>query len=293
MRLLLVLVLVFKWSTVLAQISREKIREQLPGKRWALALYIVENPLGKDTILRVHDCANEFLEVLPNGTFLSANVRKPGTWQVVNDSTVVFRKASGAKLMAAKVSYLTADSLVLIDFAKNKDAFIQTYNKCRANDTTFVDSRPEFRLLETWSVVAGGQYFRASFAELGIARGELAQWNQLLYSYGIHAEIAPWNNLYGLLVHGWIEDKRFLFGGAAGAYNDTHHTYVTFRPSLGFTAKQLLPKGYSLHLAYGYNFIIGERRNDYINLHNVTLRLRIPFSKQERKVRRFENQEYE
>lgn len=276
-----------------AQVNQQKIRELLPGKRWALALYIVESSLGRDTILRVHDCANEFLEVLPNGTYLSSNLRKPGTWQITDDSTVLFKKPSGAKLMSARINYLTTDSLVITDFAKNKDAFIQTFNKCRADDATFVDSRPEFSLLETWSVVAGAQYFRAGFAEIGIAKGDLTLWNSILYSYGAHLELAPWSNVYGLLAHGWIEDKRFIFGGAAGAYYDTQHIYPIFRPSLGVTAKQWLPKGYSVHLAYGYNFIVGERRNDNINLHNITLRLRMPFSKTERKVRRFENQEYE
>jgi len=284
--------LVFSFAAK-AQMNRQKINELLPGKRWALALYIVQSSLGADTILRVHDCANEFLEVMSNGTFISSNLRKAGTWQIVDDSTVLFKKPSGAKLMLARINYLTADSLVITDFAKNKDAFVQTFNKCRADDATFVDSRPEFSLLETWSVVAGAQYFRSGLAEIGIARGDLTFWNSLLYSYGAHVEFAPWNNLYGLMVHGWIEDKRFLFGGAIGAYNDTQNIYVVFRPSLGLTAKQLLPKGYSLHLAYGYNFIISERRNDNINLHNLSLRLRVPFSKRERKVRRLENQEYE
>ncbi|WP_448518616.1 hypothetical protein [Rhodoflexus sp.] len=278
---------------VQAQVNQQKIKELLPGKRWALALYIVESSLGRDTILRVHDCANEFLEVLPNGSYISSNLRKPGTWQVVDDSTVLFKKPSGAKLMMAKINYLTADSLVITDFAKNKDAFIQTFNKCRADDATFVDSRPEFSLLESWSLIAGAQYFRAGLAEIGIAKGDLTLWNSILYSYGAHLELAPQNNIYGLLAHGWIEDKRFLFGAAAGAYYDTQNIFPVFRPSLGLTAKQWLPKGYSLHLAYGYNFILSERRNENINLHNITLRLRIPFSKTERKVRRFESQEYE
>jgi hypothetical protein len=292
-RLLVAIALTMVSLGTYAQINKQKINELLPGKRWALALYIVESSLGADTILRVHDCANEFLEVMPNGTFLSSNLRKAGTWQIVDDSTVLFKKPSGAKLMLAKINYLTADSLAITDFAKNKDAFIQTFNKCRADDVTFVDSRPEFSLLETWSVIAGAQYFRSGFAELGIARGDLTLWNNLLYSYGAHLELAPWNNIYGLMAHGWIEDKRLLFGAAAGAYNDTQNTYIAFRPSFGFTAKQLLPKGYSLHLAYGYNFILSEQRNNNINLHTISLRLRIPFSKHERKVRRFENQEYE
>lgn len=292
-RLSVTIVLTIVSLSTSAQINKQKINELLPGKRWALALYIVQNSLGADTILRVHDCANEFLEVMPNGTFLSSNLRKAGTWRIVDDSTVLFKKPSGTKLMLAKINYLTADSLAITDYAKNKDAFVQTFNKCKADDATFVDSRPEFSLLETWSVIAGAQYFRSGFAELGIARGDLTLWNSLLYSYGAHLELAPWNNIYGLMAHGWIEDKRLLFGGAVGAYNDTQNTYIAFRPSLGFTAKQLLPKGYSLHLAYGYNFILGEQRNNNINLHNISLRMRIPFSKQERKVRRFENQEYE
>ncbi|MCS6967977.1 MAG: hypothetical protein RMJ44_03895 [Cytophagales bacterium] len=276
-----------------AQINQKLIRELLPGKRWALALYIADTPLGRDTILRVHDCANEFLEVLPNGSFISSNLRKPGTWQIIDDSTVLFKKSSGATIMTARISYLSPDSLVIIDFVKNKDIFIQTFNLCRPNDVTFEDSRPEFTILETWSLVAGGQYFQSGLADIGIARGELTTWNKILYSYGAHLELAPWNSIYGLIANGWLEDKRFFYGGAVGTYYDVKNIFPFFRPSLGITAKQFMPEGYSLHLAYGYNFIIGQKRNSNINLHHISIRLRIPFSRQERKVRRLPTQEYE
>lgn len=291
MRLFAALCLVVGAIAARAQVNQKQIKELLPGKRWGLALYIVQTPLGRDTILRVRDCANEFLEVMPNGTFISSNLRKAGTWQIVDDSTVLFKKPSGGKLMTARIDHLTTDSLVIVDFAKNKDVFIQTFSRCRPDDTTFIDSRPELTLLETWSALVGGQFFRNAFADLGIARGDLTLWNNLLYSYGAHVELAPQNQTYGLMAHGWIEEKRFMFGIAAGAYRDTEDIYIVFRPSLGLTAKQWLPKGYSLHLTYGHNMIVNEKFSYNLNIHNISLRFRIPFSKRERKVRLLEKYE--
>jgi hypothetical protein len=281
----------------LGQVNQQKIKEMMVGKRWGLSLYITQSPLRNDTLFRTRNCAEEFLELFPDGSFESPDLNKLGRWEVLNDSTVLFRGSGGARLRQVVVNYLAADSLVTTDWGlsgkRGRDAFIETFRACQLTDKNFFDTRESYTITDTWGLNLGFQQFRASFAEIGIGRGVFGRKGRVVMPM-LNVELAPWQGVYGLAPTVMVEDRIFAYGLALAGYTDEGKTFLRLRPMAGFTLKRLFgAAGYTAQLFYAYNLSLGDTPNDRLNLHSVNLRLHLPFSRRTRTGKFSPDEEYE
>jgi len=279
------------------QINQQKIRDLFAGKRWGLALYITQMPLRNDTLFRTRNCAEEFLEVFPDGSFESPDLNKVGKWEILNDSMVLFRGSGGSRLRQVVINYLSADSLVTTDWGlsnkRGRDAFIETFRACQLTEKNFFDTRESYTITNTWGLNLGFQQFRASFAEIGIGRGIFGRKGRVVMPM-INLELAPWSGVYGLAPSVMVEDRIFTYGLALAGYTDSENTYFRLRPMAGFTLKSLFgAAGYTTQLFYGYNIAIGEVSDNKINLHSINLRIHLPFSRSTRTGKFSPDEEYE
>jgi hypothetical protein len=266
-----------------AQNTNPDIQNLLLGKRWGLRYFIEQTNNLYDTLIRVHDCQNEFIEITANGRFLSTDLRKEGRWSL-NGDLLKLRKSSGGKYKNVRIKYLTKDSLVLVDDEVVTDVFIETYKLCDLTDTTFIDTREIKEVRKSWGMTVGGQTFRGTFVELGLANAKF-EWNKVFYAAHAAIEAAPWQNNYGIAANVWSEDIA-LYGMGIVSYTDFKDAIVGFRPMLGLSANRLLNQTWTAHIAYSYTFFLGLKKFDNINQHAITLRAYIPFSNSVKKVRR-------
>jgi hypothetical protein len=209
-------ILVFVLGNSLLSIAQnttknDNFKDKLTGKRWGLSYFIEQNGNLYDTLIRVHDCQNEYIEITENGKFLSTDVRKEGTWQL-DGTTLTLRKQGGGKYKTLIITKLTKDSLIVTDKKKKSDdVFIEVYKVCDINDTTFKDTREIKEVRKLWGLVAGFQYFRAGYIDLGIVRSKF-EWNNTFYATSLNFELAPWKNYqgtninYGTSINFWTEE---------------------------------------------------------------------------------------
>lgn len=282
------------------------VLSKLVGKRWGLSYFIEQNANLYDTLIRVHDCQNEFIEITANGRFLTTDLEKEGTW-TLNGETLTLKKGSGSKYKTLTITKLTNDTLIMTDKKKKSDdVFIEVYKVCDINDTTFIDTREIKEIRRSWSVIAGGQYFKAPFAELGLVRNRY-EWNNVLYAASLNLELAPWNSHYGASLNFWSEDILLYGAGVVGYVYEakikdvsskeivSNESALGVRPMLGLSLARLLhPYGMTAHLAYSYTFFLGEgKKLDKLNQHAISLRVMIPFYNSKQKVRRIVKQDVE
>ncbi|TAD98562.1 MAG: hypothetical protein EAZ97_10665 [Bacteroidetes bacterium] len=262
----------------------ELIKKNLLGKRWGLAQLIEIDDQKQDIKIRMRDCSEEFLEILGDRTFISPEMEKDGKWEIINDSMLVFRKDTGKKLRTVAISYLSADSLVLTErFGKN--AFVETYNVCKSNDSTYYDNYESFEEFESWGVVAAFQQFDYGNLEVGIGRGKIDLDNNF-YAISGNLELAPWNNLYGLSVNAWSEGW-LMYGLGAAAHSNFSKVSFGIKPMLGLSTTRLFKKsGWASHIAYSYEVEIGSQKLEKLNRHALTLRIYMPFQRKTKVIRR-------
>ncbi len=294
--LLILLILFGNFSLSVAQ--NKDLKDKLVAKRWGLSYFIEQNGALYDTLIRVHDCQNEYIEITPNGKFLSTDLRKEGTWQLNND-VLILKKQGGGIYKNLVITRLTEDSLIVTDKKrKSDDVFIEVYRVCDINDTTFKDTREIKEVRKSWGLIAGIQQFKATYIELGIARTKF-EWNNVFYAMSLNFELAPWKSHYGTSINFWSEDILFYGVGAAGyfyqtkdvANQDVINAVFAFRPMLGLSAARFLSSsGFTAHVYYSYNFVLGQGKLDYINQHMITLHGFIPFGSTKQKVRRIVRQ---
>ncbi|MCU0449987.1 MAG: hypothetical protein MUC97_09135 [Bernardetiaceae bacterium] len=285
--------------TSLAQVNQQAIRDNVIGKRWALALYIVRQATGPaDTVIRARDCATEFVEFFPDGTFESPDLERPGQWQITNDSTLLMRKPGGGRYKQLVVIHASKDSLAALDKGfgegkKAKDVFVETYKLCLIKDASGFDNRETYTITDAWGLGFGYQQFRATFAEIGIGRGTFGRKGRVVMPM-LNVELAPWNQAYGLVPTVMLEDRRFVYGLALAGYTTPEQFYFRLRPMAGFALKGIFGEaGYSGQLFYGYNVAIGEGSSERLNLHSVNLRLFLPLSRKTSVGKWSPSQEYE
>jgi hypothetical protein len=280
-------------GTTLTFAQNKDLKTELLGKRWGLSYFIEQNGNLYDTLIRVHDCQNEYIEITENGKFLSTDLEKEGTWQL-NGDTLYLRKQNGWVYKNLLISKVTKDSLIMTDKKRTSDdVFIEVYRVCDINDTTFKDTREIKEVRKSWGIIAGAQYFKAAYIDIGLARSKF-EWNNIFYAMSLNFELAPWQNHYGASVNFWSEGILF-YGVAAAGYiyqssnngQSTTNTAFAFRPMFGISAAKLLAStGMTAHLYYSYNFILGQGKLDYINQHAITLHAYLPFKSSVKKVRR-------
>ncbi|MCU0390990.1 MAG: hypothetical protein MUE81_07720 [Thermoflexibacter sp.] len=295
----------------------EKFKNLAIGKRWGLRHFIEKYPIkndkekkkilienkkviqidGKewviDTLINVHDCQQEFLDLRTNNTFASTNVENGGTWSLDNDNQVVFRKGNGAIYLKADIAFVNEDSLVLIDNSNPDDIFTQIFKICNLNDTTFVDSREVYKIWNVWGVIGGYQRWEQNgVVELGITRWRQLEWNRVIYAFSANLEIDPINAMHGTSLNLWTEDRYFAYGIAATAHSDFKDFFVGIKPMAGFSFNRLFSNsGYTAHVMYAYNFNLGENSSEFVNRHSITARLSVPFFRSFRNVIRKPDQE--
>jgi hypothetical protein len=303
---------------VFAQVTQDDFQKNAVGRRWGLRYFIEKYPVktekemrsalkeqktvvtdtdGKqaviDTLIKVHDCQQEFLELRNNNTFSSTNVEDGGTWSFTSNNEITFRKANGAKYMKTKVNFASADSLILVDDENPNDIFIQVFKVCALNDTTFADSREVYKIWNIWGVTGGVQWWEQNtLLELGITRWRQFEWNRAIYAFSANLEIDPVNGMHGASLNLWSEDKFFAYGIAATTHTDFKNTFVGIKPLLGLSLNRLFSNsGYTIHALYGYNFNIGSNQSDFVNRHSITVRFNLPFKRTFRNVVRKADQE--
>ncbi len=300
-----------------SQSTQESFKKSAVGKRWGLRYFVEKYPLknnkdavkiiseGKtiietdgrqvviDTLIRVHDCQQEYLELRTNNTFESTNVEDGGTWSFTGDKEITFRKANGAKYMKAMVDFVGEDSLILIDNENPADIFTQVFKVCALNDTTFVDSREVYKVWNIWGVTAGYQWWETNgLVELGITRWRQFEWNRAIYAFSANVEIDPINSMHGASINLWSEDKFFAYGIAATTHTNFKDAFVGIKPMVGLSLNRLFSNsGYTAHFMYAYNFNIGEKSSEFVNRHSVTFRFNVPFKRSFRNVIRKNDQE--
>lgn len=266
--------------------QNKDIRKLLVGKRWGLALFIQKNGNLYDTVFRVRDCQNEYLEITSDDKFLSTDLKKEGTWKL-EGNLISLTKASGFRYKTLKIEYISEDSLALFDYGKDEkqDVFIETYKICGLEDKTFEDTREIKEIRKSWGFIAGVQQFDNTYVQLGVANTKF-EWNNVFYAAGLIAEVAPWYNRYGLSANFWSEDIA-LYGAGLVSYTDFESIVVGFRPMVGLSAARLLQsEGLTAHLTYSYTVLFAEKKWEHINRHAITFRMYVPFKKTSKRVRR-------
>lgn len=282
-KLLFLLVFLSLHSLVFAQNEAVSL---LKGKRWALAHLVEEFGNKKDTLLRVHDCTNEFVEFLIDGTFTIPTLEKDGKWTVEQDSILIFRNHRGGKIKTAYIRYLSKDSLLLVDKVRNTKSsiFYESYNLCRIGDSTYVDNdREEFQTQKNMGVVAGFQQFDNSVVEIGFGKGKI-EWDNHFYGYSLNLNLAPWNKVYGLHLNAWSDGTWFSYGLGTTLQSDSEKLYFGLKPMFGLSGRQLFGKSsHSAHLVYSYDVLLGgvssTLKNSSINRHSITLRFYLAFKR--------------
>ncbi|SFE58975.1 hypothetical protein [Thermoflexibacter ruber] len=300
-----------------AQSNVEKFKNLAVGKHWGMRYFIEKYPVknekesrkilaegkkiipldGKpfviDTLIRVYDCLQEYLQLRANNTFASTNVEEGGTWATEGTDRIIFRKRNGAKYISANISFVSEDSLVLIDEENPNDVFIQIFKVCKDNDSTFIDSREVYKVWNIWGIIGGYQRWEQNgLIELGLTRWKQFEWNRVIYAFSANVEIDPINSMHGASVNLWTEDKFFAYGIAATAHSDFKDFFVGIKPMAGFSFNRLFSNsGYTVHALYGYNFNLGEKSSDFVNRHSITVRLNVPFFRSFKNVIRKPDQE--
>lgn len=306
-------------SLVVAQgVTQEDFQKRAVGKRWGLRYFIEKYPVKTDkevknalkeektvatdadgrqvvidTLIKVHDCQQEYLDLRNNNTFTSTNVENGGTWSFTNTNEITFRKANGAKYMKTKVNFVSEDSLILVDDENPNDIFVQVFKVCALNDTTFADSREVYKIWNIWGVTGGVQWWETNtLLELGLTRWRQFEWNRAIYAFSANVEIDPVNGMHGASLNLWSEDKFFAYGIAATTHTDFKSTFIGVKPLLGLSLNRLFSNsGYTVHAIYGYNFNIGTNQSDFVNRHSITVRFNLPFKRTFRNVIRKPDQE--
>jgi hypothetical protein len=272
-------------QTVLAQ-----NRSQLIAKRWATALVIEQLGNQYDTLLKIHDCQNEFIEFFGNSSFISPTIRTEGKWKIEQDSILQLTYRSGRKYKTAFIQHLSKDSLTVRIQDDARHAFIEIYTSCGLNDTTYIDSRQEYSEIQGVGIMTGALYSKVPYLELGIAKSKL-NWNNVFFGVAGSIEVAPFQNMYGLSSYIWSE-RTLMYGVGAVAYTNFEEMWFGMRPMVGLSGLRWLQNSYStLHLAYGYTFLFGEKNAPNINQHNFILRMYIPIQKRTKYVRKLVNQD--
>lgn len=306
-KLLYILIILFANSFVNLSVSlaqNKDLKDKLVAKRWGLSYFIEQNGALYDTLIRVHDCQNEYIEITANGKFLSTDLRKEGTWQLNND-VLTLKKQGGGIYKNLVITRLTEDSLIVTDKKrKSDDVFIEVYRVCDINDTTFKDTREIKEVRKSWGLIAGVQQFKATYLELGIARTKF-EWNNVFYAMSLNLELAPWKNgngtnfNYGTSINFWSEDIIFYGVGAVGynyltknaANQDISNFAFGLRPMLGISAARILGNSnLTAHLYYSYNFFLTQNKLEYVNQHAITFRIFVPVLDSVQKVRRIVRQ---
>ncbi len=310
--------ILFSYPTIsFAQTNVEKFKNLAVGRHWGLRYFIEKYPVknekeskkilaegkkivqveGKpfviDTLIRVHDCLQEYLELRTNNTFSSTNVEQGGTWATEGNDRITFRKGNGAKYMSANIGFVSEDSLVLVDDDNPNDVFIQIFKVCSPDDTTFMDSREIYKVWNIWGAIGGYQRWEQNgLVEVGLTRWRQFEWNRVIYALSANVEIDLINAMHGASLNLWAEDKFFAYGIAATAHSDFKDFFVGIKPMAGLSFNRLFSNsGYTVHALYAYNFNLGEKSSDFVNRHSITVRLSVPFLRSFKNVIRKPDQE--
>lgn len=300
----------------IAQTVQENFKKFAIGKRWGLRHFIEKYPLKSskdarkvsegmvttdtdgrqiviDTLINVHDCQQEYLDLRTDGSFASTNVENGGTWSFATDNQITFRKGNGSKYMTVEVNYLSEDSLVLVDKENLNDIFIQVFKVCALNDTTFADSREIYKIWNIWGITGGYQWWEKNgLIEIGITRWRQFEWNKVIYAFSANIEIDPVNAMHGASLNLWSEDKFLAYGISATTHSDFKNTFAGIKPMVGISFNRLFSNsGYTAHAMYAYNYNIGEKSSDFVNRHSITFRINLPFKRRSRDVIRKPNQD--
>jgi hypothetical protein len=269
-----------------ATAQQQDLQKLITGKRWGLSLFIQKNGNLYDTIFRVRDCQNEFIEITNDGKFLSTDLNKEGKWQI-EGKQLVLKKQGNWHYKTLEIAYISEDSLALFDYGKgkNQDIFIETYKICGLEDKTFLDTREIKTVRKSWGLVGGVQQFNNTYAVLGVAKAKF-EWNNVFYAAGILTELAPWHEHYGLNLNFWSEDI-LVYGASVVGFTNFSKMAVGFRPMLGFSTARLTHKNnFTLHLTYSYTLLFSEDKWDKINRHAIALRMYIPTFGSKKEVRK-------
>jgi len=269
-------------------IQAQKFINQLNGKRWGITgIYEITSD-RQDTLLLVRDCANEYYEFFPSGALVSSYLERDGKWNIVRDSILIFRQYNGKVFKRGTIKFASEDSITIQDKGQN-GYFLEVYELCTPDDSTYVDARQVYQEFKTRSLLFGGNYMDIPTAEVGLAITRL-NWNRTIYANSLNLELAPQKNIYGLSLNTWFEGKIFSYGLAGTAHSDDGNLLFGMRPMFGLTAQRFFNRnqrsGISCHLMYGYTIFLGNNSNfeRQVNRDAVHLRVLIPLQKSDPQV---------
>jgi hypothetical protein len=324
--LTLVLFALFLFTTpTKAQQNQESYRIKA-GEKWGLALFIEAFAEG-DTLFELRDCKMEYLHFIDEKKYEYATYDKKitGNYFIEKDSFLILKNEKGKTVRILEFYGQSRDSLVLMDISQRNN-YLEVYKLCGENsEKEYFDSRRIYQETHAYGVLVGLQMYKSPVFEIGLAKARWA-WNKQFFAASVGLEVAPfnnsfkekieirrlplgdsgqfrndtlqlspWNNYYGLNFSFWTQGYT-AFGLGATVHTDFEKVNTGLRFMAGISPKRLLGKaGNALHLVYSYNFLfIGEGKEiiQNLNRHAFSLRMVIPYQKQNKEVRRIQKETY-
>ncbi|WP_027002804.1 hypothetical protein [Hugenholtzia roseola] len=312
-------------TRVAAQENQESYRIKA-GEKWGLALFIEAFAEG-DTLFELRDCKMEYLHFIDGKKYEYATYDRKitGNYIIEKDSFLILQNEKGKVVRTLEFYGQSKDSLVLMDITQRNN-YLEVYKICGENsEKEYFDSRQIYQETQADGLLLGLQMYKSPVLEIGLAKARWA-WNKHFFAASLGLEVAPfnssfkeeieirqlplgdtgqfrndtlqlspWNNYYGLNLSFWTQGYA-AFGLGATVHTDFEKVNTGLRFMAGVSPKRLLGKaGNALHLVYSYNFLfIGEGKEiiQNLNRHAFSLRMVIPYKKQNKEVRRIQKETY-